>query len=97
MLALGAGVGSAAIRESLDTTVRGAKGLVMLLHSAPLTVIPYLPGEAETRAGKRRRTMLVAAIIAMTIIVLLLVHFLYSPLDVLWFRGVRKVDNIVGG
>jgi hypothetical protein len=30
------------------------------------------------------------------IIILLLVHFLFSPLDVLWYRGLRKVDRIVG-
>jgi succinoglycan biosynthesis transport protein ExoP len=30
-------------------------------------------------------------------LILLLIHFLYSPLDVLWFRGLRKMDSMVGG
>jgi uncharacterized protein YqfA (UPF0365 family) len=40
---------------------------------------------------------MVITVIAGIIIMLLMVHFLFSPLDVLWFRGMRKVDNIVGG
>jgi uncharacterized protein involved in exopolysaccharide biosynthesis len=97
VLALGAGVGSAAIRESLDSSVRGAKGIVALLHTAPLAVIPYLPNMAETNARRQQRRIVIIAVIAGIIIMLLMVHFLFSPLDVLWFRGIRKVDNIVGG
>jgi len=97
VLALGAGVGSAAVAESMNTAVRGAKGLTTLLHMAPLAVIPYLPNAAETRASKQKRLIMVITIIAGIIIMLLMVHFLFSPLDVLWFRGMRKVDNIVGG
>jgi len=28
-------------------------------------------------------------------LVLALVHFLVSPLDVMWFRGMRKVDSLI--
>jgi len=97
VLALGAGVGSAAVAESMNTAVRGAKGLATLLHMAPLAVIPYLPNAAETRARKQKRLIMVITVIAGIIIMLLMIHFLFSPLDVLWFRGMRKVDNIVGG
>ncbi len=96
VLALGAGVGSAAIRESLDSTVRGAKGLMAILQTTPLAVIPYLTNAAEIRARQRKNRTLVIAVIALIIIMLLMVHFLISPLDVLWFRGVRKVDMLVG-
>jgi hypothetical protein len=63
---------------------------------APLAVIPYMANTAETEAQRRKRIILIASVIAGTITVLLLIHFLVSPLDVLWFRGMRKVDNIVG-
>jgi hypothetical protein len=38
----------------------------------------------------------IVSVIAGITVILLLIHFLVSPLDVLWFRGMRKVDNIVG-
>jgi len=96
VLALGAGVGSAAVAESMDSTVRGAKGIMAALHMAPLAVIPYMSNAAETAAQRRKRIIMILSVFAGIIIVLLLVHFLVSPLDVLWFRGLRKVDNIVG-
>ena len=45
--------------------------------------------------GSKKRIMIIS-VIAGIIILLLLVHFLFSPLDVLWFRGLRKVDTIIG-
>jgi succinoglycan biosynthesis transport protein ExoP len=96
VLALGAGVGSAAIAESVDSTIRGTKGIVAAIHMAPLTVIPYMANAAETRAQRRKRIIIFASVIAGIVVLLLLVHFLVSPLDVLWFRGLRKVDNIFG-
>ena len=53
VLALGAGVGSAAVAESMSEAVRGAKGVVAILHTAPLAVIPYLPNAADTRAQRK--------------------------------------------
>jgi uncharacterized protein involved in exopolysaccharide biosynthesis len=96
VLALGAGVGSAAVTESMDSAVRGAKGLVAVLNTAPLAVIPYLDNAADTGKQKKRQVIMVTSVIGGGIIILLLIHFLYSPLDVLWFRGMRKVDTIIG-
>ena len=96
VLALGAGVGSAAVAESMNAAVRGAKGLVAILNTAPLAIIPYLPNEADSRAQSKKKRITIIAVLAAMIIILLLVHFLFSPLDVLWYRGLRKVDRIVG-
>jgi succinoglycan biosynthesis transport protein ExoP len=96
VLALGAGVGSAAVAESMNAAIRGSKGVVALLHTAPLAVIPYLPNTADTRARRKKKRIMVISVIVGIIILLLLINFLYSPLDVLWFRGLRKVDAIVG-
>ena len=96
VLALGAGVGSAAVAESMNAAVRGAKGVVAILHTAPLAVIPYLPNAADTRAQQKKKRITIISVIAGIIILLLLVNVLFSPLDVLWYRGLRKVDAIVG-
>jgi len=96
VLALGAGVGSAAVSESMGSAVRGSKGLAAILQTAPLAVIPYLPNAADTRAQTRKKRIIIFSVVAAIIISVLLVHFLFSPLDVLWFRVMRKVDNIIG-
>jgi uncharacterized protein involved in exopolysaccharide biosynthesis len=97
VLALGAGVGSAAVAESLDSTVRGAKGVISILNTAPLAIIPYLASDADIVRGKRRQWFLIGGMFAGIVLILLLIHFLYSPLDVLWFRGLRKMYSIFGG
>ena len=96
VLALGAGVGSAAVAESMNAAVRGAKGVVAILHTAPLAVIPYLPNETDTRAQQNKKRIMIISVVAGIVSLLLLVHFLFSPLDVLWYRGLRKVDTIIG-
>jgi succinoglycan biosynthesis transport protein ExoP len=96
VLALGAGVGSAAMAESMDSAVRGTKGVIAVLNTAPLAVIPYLASNTDLSRRKRRQWFIIGGGIAGIIVILLLIHFLYSPLDVLWFRGLRKMDVIVG-
>lgn len=96
VLALGAGVGSAAVAESMDSAVRGTKGLISVLNTAPLAVIPYLANETDSSKETRRKWILILLAITGIVAILLLIHFLISPLDVLWFRAMRKVDNIIG-
>jgi hypothetical protein len=97
VLALGAGVGSAAMAESMDSAVRGAKGLVSVLHTAPLAVIPYLANETDTSRERNRKLVIWGSVAAGIVVILLLIHFLVSPLDVLWFRALRKADTVIGG
>ena len=96
ILALGAGVGSAAAAENMSSAVRGSKGLMAILQVAPLSVIPYLPNAADARVQAKKNKFLIFSVVAGLIILVLLVHFLYSPLDVLWFRGMRKIDKLAG-
>ena len=52
---------------------------------------------SATRAERKKKRLMIFSVLAGIIILLLLAHFLFSPLDVLWFRGLRKVDTMVGG
>ena len=64
----------------------------MALGVAPLAVIPYQMNMADVQKRKKlqKRTILVGLIAIIAGV--LLIHFLISPLDVLWFRILRKVD-----
>ncbi|MFA7387180.1 MAG: Wzz/FepE/Etk N-terminal domain-containing protein [Thiohalobacteraceae bacterium] len=96
VLALGSGLGYAAVAESLDSTVRGAKGVLATLQVAPLAIIPYLATEQETAAQRRHRRMLVLGSVGVVVVAVVLVHVLVSPLDVLWFRALRKATRVTG-
>lgn len=96
VLALGASLGYAAAAESIDATVRGAKGVLATLQTAPLAVIPYLATDRETMARRRHRRILVFGALGAVAIAAVLVHFLVSPWDVLWFRALRKATRMTG-
>ena len=96
VLAIGAGLGFAAIAESMDSTVRGAKGMAATLMVAPLAVIPYLANDKETARQKRKRRLIVVGAVAVVCLGVLLVHLFFAPLDVLWFRALRKATKVTG-
>ena len=97
LLSLGGGLGFAAVAESVDSSVRGVRGATELFNAPPLSVIPYLRNSEDLARVERTRKIVVAAIAGSFVLIVLLAHFLWTPLDVLWFKGLRKVDTVIGG
>ena len=95
VLALGCGIGYAAVRESMDDTVRSSKTLTAAAGITPLAVIPYLKTDAETRKRKQGLVMRAAATAAAIILAVTLFHYFWTPLDVLWYKVLRKADTVV--
>ena len=95
VLAIGAGIGSAAVRESLDKAIRGVKSLTATMHMAPLAVIPYVANSAEGNRRRQHRMMILALVVGSIIVLLALIHFFIGPLDVMWFRAMRKFDSMM--
>jgi len=91
VLSMAGSVGTTAASESMDNSVYGPRGLAAVLGAPPIATIPFIANELDT--GRDRRTIwLVVAGVAVTILVaLVLVHFLYRPLDILWFTLLRKL------
>ncbi|RMG30464.1 MAG: lipopolysaccharide biosynthesis protein [Gammaproteobacteria bacterium] len=96
ILAIAAGLGYAAVAESLDTSIRGAKGVLQAVNAMPLAVIPYLESEEERRQRRTARWRAAAVTVTLLAAAVLLVHFFVVPLDVLWFRALRKVSILTG-
>jgi uncharacterized protein involved in exopolysaccharide biosynthesis len=91
LLAVGAGFATVAVLENLDTTIRGRKDLTELLDTPPLAVIPRIQTLAQKVQGRARwRTAMFGAVGGFVTLVLAL-HFLYRPLDVLWFTVLRRL------
>jgi uncharacterized protein involved in exopolysaccharide biosynthesis len=90
ILSMGSAMGAAALRESSDSSVRGVKDLRALLSVAPLAAIPLITTEAERRRHQRLvRYSWQGTVVAMVTLVVL-VHFLVRPLDVLWLALLRR-------
>ncbi|BAV33927.1 lipopolysaccharide biosynthesis protein [Sulfuricaulis limicola] len=97
LLSVGGGLGFAAAAESMDSSVRGVRGATELFSAPPLSVIPYLRNSEDLARVERKRKIVAMAIAGSFVLIVLLAHFLWTPLDVLWFKGLRKVDNVIGG
>jgi uncharacterized protein involved in exopolysaccharide biosynthesis len=93
VLALGGGVAAAVLHEALDSTVHGARDLARLLRAPVLAVVPTSPSAlALRRRGTRLRWALGTSVLFAALL-LAGVHFLYLPLDVAWYAGLRRISN----
>ena len=91
------GLASAAAIENLDHSVRGSKALAGLLQVPVLAVIPYMETQEQKRHRRRIAAIIAVSAVATFILALLLVHLFWIPLDVLWFRALRKLEVYVPG
>jgi uncharacterized protein involved in exopolysaccharide biosynthesis len=90
LLAVGSGVGSGALAESLDRSIRTTEQLVLLTQQFPLAVVPFMPNEEDLwRANMRRRVISTAGVSALAVMFVIL-HVFVIPLDVLWFAALRR-------
>ena len=96
-LSIGSGLGFATVAESMGSSVRGVRGVMNVLEFPPLSVIPYLPNSEDLAKAGNTRKIIIAFVASGFVLLVLLVHFLWTPLDVLWFKGLRKVDTVIGG
>jgi hypothetical protein len=85
-------MGSAAVLESLDASVRGSKALAGLLKVPVLAVIPYMENNEERQRKRKIALIITVSSIAALGLAVLLVHFFFMPLDVLWFRALRRLE-----
>ena len=95
ILALGCSLGFAIVADVISGAVRGARSIQRSLGALPLSVIPYemnLQDRMKTTRIKKRIVILFAAVI---VFALLIIHFVVSPLDVMWFRILRKIDMLM--
>jgi succinoglycan biosynthesis transport protein ExoP len=91
VLALAGGVGAGAAAENLDHSIRTPEMLRALTQAPPLAVIPYIANSEDRDRAARRRLLWRMGTAASVLLLLALLHFLWMPLDVLWFSALRKL------
>ena len=77
--------------ETMDSTVRGRRDLFDLTGIAPLALVPHIGTLAEVQAARRRIWLTAGSSAAMACVAVVLIHFLYMPLDVLWFSFAHRL------
>ena len=92
-MAFGIGLGTVAIFESMDDSIRSLKSVEGIFGVMPLATIPYIPTEAEVAESQaiipRFKYLIIMAMVC--VLALVAINFLYKPLDVLWFVILRKL------
>ena len=69
VLALGAGIGIAALADALDSTVRSEQDLRTIFALSPVGTIPYVTTAFDRRVNWTKRTVAAGAVIASVLIV----------------------------
>ena len=95
VLALGAGVGLAAAKESLDTTIKTADDLSKFSSAPVLSVIPLMVTDEERRSRRIKWAVFSLAAIGIIVVGLYLFDLLVMPLDILWVKIQRKMMLIL--
>ncbi|MCB1698678.1 MAG: hypothetical protein KDI34_20850 [Halioglobus sp.] len=91
VLAAGAGLGFALVKEAMDGSVHGVRELTAVMGAAPLVAIPYIENAQDIQQHRRAWQISMAAGLTAGALFLFYLHFFYKPLDVLYFVIVNKL------
>lgn len=90
ILAVGGGVGSGVMAESLDHSIRSPEQLAALTQQVPLAVVPFMPNEKDLSRAKMRWRLVKTAGVGTLAAILIILHVFVVPLDVMWFAALRR-------
>ena len=82
-LGLAGAIALVTLLETLDKRVRGVESLTALINMRPLVIVPYITTQAELKRKKYLIKYVLAAIVALTLLLLAIIHFAVMPLDLL--------------
>jgi succinoglycan biosynthesis transport protein ExoP len=91
VLVFAAGLGWPQVAESMDAAINSPRAIERVQGAPPIAEIPLI---VNTEDRKRDRNVRVGALLIAPLIVgiiLLLIHFLWIPLDILWYVGLRRL------
>ena len=84
-------IGTVALLEGTDASVRGREDLRALIASPPLATIPIMLTLADRARRRRWKRAAVLGGAACLVVAVALVHLFYRPLDVLWVVALRRM------
>jgi len=90
VLGIGAGVGSAALKEFSDQSVLTAGALSSALDLPVLAVVPEILTALDTAQDTRQRREILIAIVVVIVCAIAIFHFFFMDLDILWAKIMRR-------
>lgn len=91
-MAFAAGLGAIFLIEMIDGSVSGMAKLTEAVQQQPLANIPYIDTWEETTKVKNRIKVFVGFSLASAVCVMVLIHFLYLPLDMFFFKVWSRIN-----
>lgn len=91
--AFSCGIGSAAVAEYLDRSVRGFRGVTLIQQAPPLAGIPYIETRKDRLQRRKRRLGFAFIVIATLTLSLIMTHYYLKPIDQIWGEITQKVDT----
>ena len=91
VLALGAGVGLAAVREAVDRSVKTADELNGITGVPVFSVISLMETDEERRARLIKKILLVGTAVGAIVVALILINQFVMPLDIIWAKVQRRL------
>lgn len=92
VLAIGVGLGMVAGVEATTPYIHSEKDIVSILGTVPLANIPYLESEGEHDRGQRNKKIAYITVASIFIILLVIFHLVFMPLDVFWYKLLRVIN-----
>lgn len=94
VLASGIGVGTGSLSEYLDRSVYDSDALARYTQMSVLASVPYLWNSQDASRRLRRRLAVIIGLILVLIAGLSAIHFLVSPLDILWLQLQDRLQDL---
>ena len=91
VLGVGVGLGLALLRETLDGGIQSTGELASLMGEPPLVAIPYIENEWDAKKKQKSWRLSRLSAIVVGIVLLLCLHFFYTPLNILYFVILNKL------
>ena len=91
LIAMTGGVGAGMVAENLDHSIHTSAMLTELTRLPPLSTIPFMPNSEDLERMSKKRRALGWSSVGALIMLVVLVHFIWLPLDVAWYVALRKL------
>ena len=89
-LAFAVGTGSIVATEFFDRSIRSSADITEYMELRPLVSIPYILTRDEVENSKKQFQMFSAGAAAVFVVLLLGIHLLYMPLDIVFYKVLTR-------
>ena len=91
ILSMGGATGFVIVKESFNKAIFGSHQLMAVTGAPPLVVLPYINTSEDIMNAQRMKQKVLISSVAVLIAIVLFLHFVVKPLDVLWYVAMRKL------